>query len=371
MSSHSPGPEPTTRTPSAPLAARPNGMPSIIAARPGAGARTWNLASGVQSVRVSTALDRRALISQPSLIVIGSGGVIGLRAIGTFSDTHPTSVRIDVRMLLHNAGLDQAPAWEADGNDGAGLGQPRLKLSQAYRPIQRRGQPAGGDPADDLACFDDLDGLVRNDCGIERLEADQPEAASVGVLPGKLGFPGEVLLVQPDGPVESRAERPGQAVGVLANDEVAFLEPQYPLCLDPERSNAQVGALLKQGFPDVQAVARWDVEFVAELAREADPPEHAVVHAGDLADPHVHVAEGVIGQVDALGDPLHQLPGLRTGHIDAGVGGGDRGDVHLPVGMAGLQPVLHPLPHHRGADDVVLIRYWSVPSRPVTPSSST
>src|SRR5262250_2784631 len=81
-SSHSPGPEPTTRVPSGSRAARPNGTPSEAATSPFTGARSCTLASGVQSVRVSAPLTRRPLTSHPALTTTGGAGAMGLRATG-------------------------------------------------------------------------------------------------------------------------------------------------------------------------------------------------------------------------------------------------------------------------------------------------
>src|SRR6266480_3098379 len=83
-SSHSPGPEPTTRVPSGSRAARPNGTPSEAATSPCTGARSCTLVSGVQSVRVRApapvAVARRPLTSHPALTTTGGAGAMGLRA---------------------------------------------------------------------------------------------------------------------------------------------------------------------------------------------------------------------------------------------------------------------------------------------------
>src|SRR5215469_13241292 len=296
-SSHSPGPEPTTSVPAVSLpaqparAARPNRAPSAAAAWPPTGARSWTLVSGVQSVSVSSASARRPLTSHPSAVTTGGAGAIGLRAIAVFSDTHPPSgdigpssdthpppVRVDVRMLRLDLRLDAAAARQPHGDHGARLGQPRLDLRQADRAAQRRRHPAGGDPPGDHGPVHDQAGLLRHYRSVDRLQPDQPGPA--GALPGELGLADEVVLVQLDRPVQPGAEAPGQAVGVLADDEVALLQPQDPLGLDAERGRAQVPAVLQQRLPDVQPVAGRDVQLVAHLAGEADPPQHAVGDPG-------------------------------------------------------------------------------------------
>src|SRR5437870_171589 len=149
-SSHSPGPEPTTRVPSGSRAARPNGTPSEAATSPSTGARNCILVSGVQSVRVSAPVARRPLTSHPALTTTGGAGAMGLRATGVLArggtplsrgtppdsdgpeppdaapaiagtaltreagppglstlDTHPPPVRIDVCVLRGDPRLDQ------------------------------------------------------------------------------------------------------------------------------------------------------------------------------------------------------------------------------------------------------------------------
>src|SRR5215470_3480122 len=136
-SSHSPGPEPTTRVPSGSRAARPNGTPSQAATSPSTGARSWTLVSGVQSVRVRApaAPARRPLTSHPALTTTGGAGAMGLRATG--SDTHPPPVRVDVRVVRGDPRLDQAAAGQPHRHHGSRVGEARLDLGQADGPAQR------------------------------------------------------------------------------------------------------------------------------------------------------------------------------------------------------------------------------------------
>src|SRR6266567_3733892 len=128
ISSHSPGPEPTTRTPSSFLADRPKRMRSSAATRPPAGALACTLASGAQSVRVSAPDACRSLTSQPYQTVTGGAGAIGLRASGidATSDTHPPPVRVDMRVMLHDPRLDKPPAGQPHRHLGAWYGQAGL-----------------------------------------------------------------------------------------------------------------------------------------------------------------------------------------------------------------------------------------------------
>src|SRR5215469_3469863 len=133
-SSHSPGPEPTTRVPSGSRAVLPNGTPSEAATSPPTGARSCTLVSGVQSVRVRApaALARRPLTSHPALTVTGGAGAMGLRARG--ADTHPPPVRVDVRVVRGDPRFDQAAAGQPNRDHGSRVGQSRLDLGQADGP---------------------------------------------------------------------------------------------------------------------------------------------------------------------------------------------------------------------------------------------
>src|SRR5690242_17264489 len=318
--SHSPGPEPTTsQSPAGPSRpARPNGTPSALAAPPFRGAFNWTLASGVQSVIVSGAALRHPLTSQPACTRTGGTGAIGLRATGApsaagtpafpCSDTHPAPFGIHVGEVLGHPGGDQPAAGQPDGDPGTRRGQGRLDLREADRAAKRGRHAAGGHPARDARPVEDLARLGRDHGPVLRLQADKTRPAAAFsaaclVLPGELGLAEEVFLVELDGPVQAGAEAAGQPVGILPDDEVALLQPQDALRLHPERRDPQVAAAVQQRLPDVQPVSGRDVQLVAELAGEPDPPQHAPVHPGHPAGPYLHVAERLVGQVHVFSDP--------------------------------------------------------------------
>src|SRR5215475_1110339 len=194
-SSHSPGPEPTTRVPSGSRAARPNGTPSQAATSPPTGARSCTLVSGVQSVRVSAPLARRPLTSHPALTATGGAGAMGLRATAVLArgddppeppglDTHPPPVRVDVRVVGGDPRLDQAPAGQPHRHHGSRVGEARLDLGQADGPAQRRRHPAGGDPPGDLGAVNDQAGFLRHHRRVDRLQPDQLDGDAARQLPG-------------------------------------------------------------------------------------------------------------------------------------------------------------------------------------------
>ena len=90
----------------------------------------------------------------------------------------------------------------------------------------------------------------------------------------------------------------------------------------------------------MQTVAGGNVHLEGQLPREADPPHYAVGDAGDRPGAHLHVPERLGIEVHALHNPAHQRARPGAGHVDTGESAGDRGDVHLPLGMFRLQPVL-------------------------------
>src|SRR6516225_10084982 len=235
--SHSPGPEPTTSEPASRLA-RPNGTPSALAIAPFHGARTWTLASGVQSVIVRAASLRQPLTCQPASTTTGAAGAIGLRASTGSSDTHPAPLGIDMGEVLADPGGDQPAAGKPHRDLCAWLGQARLDLGQADRTAEGGRHPAGGDPAHDAVALDDLACLRRYHRAVIGLQPDQSQPAAVRVLPGQLRLADEVRLVELDRPVQAGAEAAGQAVGVLADDKVALFQPEDALRLHPERNDA-------------------------------------------------------------------------------------------------------------------------------------
>ncbi len=88
----------------------------------------------------------------------------------------------------------------------------------------------------------------------------------------------------------------GHAVGVLADDHVAFFQAQQALGLDAERANAQPRAGLHQGIPQALGVARRHVHFVAQFTHKAHPQD-ARGNAGHCALTYAEVREGLGRQV--------------------------------------------------------------------------
>src|SRR5262249_13553126 len=118
-SSHSPGPEPITSTPSDRREARPKGTPNAPAVGESGSARPSTFASGRRSASRSDAVDRRPDTSQPATTSVGAAGAIGLLATGAtatpppagesdgsaeWSATQPHPLRVDLGEMLHHRG---------------------------------------------------------------------------------------------------------------------------------------------------------------------------------------------------------------------------------------------------------------------------
>ena len=73
-----------------------------------------------------------------------------------------------------------------------------------------------------------------------------------------------------------------QTIGVLADDEVALLEPHHPLRLDAEGRDAEVRPGGEQRVPQSLAGHRRHVHLVAQFADETDA-QHAGRNTGDVA----------------------------------------------------------------------------------------
>src|SRR5215211_6422816 len=349
-SSHSPGPEPTTSIPCASRAALPKGTRRARASSPSWDASTRVLARGVQSVIFSSAALRRALISQPCLIVVGGTGVMGLRAMGAVSTTLARPFGVVVRMVRRDGGRDDLSVGQLHGDLRPRRGEVRGDEAQADRTPQRGRHAARRYPPQDLVLtLYDLARLWGDERAVVRLQADELKAAVALALPRQLGLACEVVLVQLDHPAEAHIVGSCEPVGVLAYDKVSFLQAQDTLGLYAEGPYAQVRAALHERLPHVRPVSGGHVDLVAELTSEADTPHKATFDAGDTPLANLHVGEGVRREVYALGQAQEQLAGVRPGDVDARVRRGHWIDVDPPPGVGGLQPVVDPLPHAAGA----------------------
>src|SRR5215217_3172360 len=348
--SHSPGPEPTTSVLWVSRAAHPKGTPRARASSPSVDASTRTLARGVQSVIFSSAVLRRALTSQPCSTVVGGTGAIGLRATGALSTTLALPFGVVVCVVRGDGGRYALSVGQLHDDLRPRRGKVRGDEAQADRTPQRGRHAARGYPAHDLTFpRHDLARLRGDQRAVVRLQADEPKAAVVLALPRQLGLAREVAFVQPDHPTEAHIVGSCEPVGVLAYDEVALLQAQDALRFYPEGSYAEVRAALHERLPYVQSVGGGHVDLVAELAGEADAPHKAAFDARDapLADPHI--GEGLRREVHVLGQAQEQLTGLRPGDVDARIRRAHGGDVDLPPGVGGLQPLVDPLPHAGGA----------------------
>ena len=107
----------------------------------------------------------------------------------------------------------------------------------------------------------------------------------------------EERLPAGDRPFHPGLVREGEAVRVLADDDVALLQPQDALRLDAERADAERLAGFGQQVPKRCAVGSRAVDLVAELAHEADA-QHPDRDAGERAQAAGEVGEGGGGEVD-------------------------------------------------------------------------
>src|ERR671912_672698 len=300
--SHSPGPEPTTSVSYASRAARPNGTRRARASSPSVDASTRTLARGVQSMIFRSAALRRALTSQPCLMVVGAACAIGLRAMGAVLSTLARPFGVVVRVVRCDGGRYALSVGQSHCDLRPRRGQMLGDEAQADRTPQSGRHAARRYPANDLVLIlHDLARFRGDQRAVVRLQADEPKAAVALALPRQLGLAREVALVQPDHTAEAYIVGSREPVGVLAHDEVSLLQAQDALRLYAEGPNAEVGAALHERLPDVQPVGGRHVDLVAELAGEADAPHETVVHAVDTSGADPHIRECVWREVNALG----------------------------------------------------------------------
>src|SRR5215207_2148533 len=343
--SHSPGPEPTTSVPCGSRAARPKGTPRARATSPSGDANTRILARGVQSMIFRSAALRRALTSQPCLMVVGAACAIGLRAMGAVLFTLARPFWVVVRVVRRNGSRYTLSAWQLYHDLRPWRGEILGDEAQADRTPQSGRHAARRYPAHDLVFpLHDLARFRGDQRAVVRLQADEPRAAFDLALPHQFGLACEVVFVQPDHPAEAYIVGSREPVGVLAHDEVSLLQAQDALRFYTERSYAEIRAALHERLPDVQPVSGRHVDLVAELAGEADAPHETVVHASDTSGADPHIGEGVRREVNALGQAQEQLAGFGSCDVDARVRCGYGGDVNLPTWVDSLQPEVDPLP---------------------------
>src|SRR5215203_3608027 len=250
--SHSPGPEPTTSVSYASRAARPNGTRRARASSPSVDASTRTLARGVQSVIFSSAALRRALTSQPCLMVVGAACAIGLRAMGAASTTLACPLWVVVRVVRRDGGRNALSARQLHHDLRPRRGEVLGNETQADRTPQSGRHAARRYPANDLVLIlHDLARFRGDQRAVVRLQADEPKAAVALALPRQLGLAREVVLVQPDHPAEAHIVWSCESVGVLAHDEVSLLQAQDALRLYAEGPNAEVSAALHERLPHV------------------------------------------------------------------------------------------------------------------------
>ena len=197
--------------------------------------------------------------------------------------------------------------------------------------------------------IDDLRAFLEHHARIAGQEAH--ELLAVGRVHGGAGegaFADEVGLRLADRPGEADIVRRDRAVGVLADDDEAFLGAQHMHGLgavgrEPERL---------AGFADRverrRALVARDIDLEAEFAGETDAEQHHR-HAAQRAVHHRHVRQRGRRDVEAIDERRQQLARARTLHCDHRPLLGGRGQPDIEIGPLGLPVVLHHREHARGA----------------------
>ena len=163
----------------------------------------------------------------------------------------------------------------------------------------------------------------------------------------------EIVLVELDDPGHVRLERIRLGVGVLADENVHFLQAKDTLRLESEWANSEVLAPLEDRVPDVLAVRAREVKLIAQLAHEADPEDERR-HARDACLARVEVAERLIRDVHVR-KPLHEVASPRSGDVQRCQSSGYVHDlgVHAPDRVPPLEPLEHRACSGRGRGHVV------------------
>ena len=140
---------------------------------------------------------------------------------------------------------------------------------------------------------------------------------------GKAALADEEGLIHPDRPRRIDLQAIGDAIGILADDEMALLETQHALGLDAKGFDAPCRSRRKQYAPQVQRMFGGHMYLVAQLANKADAHQPAR-HAGDAPVAQPEIRERSITKID-ISEPLEhrarQWPGevercMVSGEID-------------------------------------------------------
>ena len=182
-----------------------------------------------------------------------------------------------------------------------------MHVGEADHLVQRGRAHSGGDAADDLLALQHQVAFLGAGVAVvgER-EADQFAGQRLLGLDLRRAAADEERLGLGDRPGHVGLPDAGEAVGVLADDDVAFFEAQHALGFDAEGADAFGPAGRHQRVPQGFALACRHVDLIAELADEADPHD-ARRDAGDRALAARPCKGSLRREVDALADALQHL----------------------------------------------------------------
>src|SRR6185436_13387296 len=146
-----------------------------------------------------------------------------------------------VERSLDNRPRDERTVVEANLELRAGLGTVRRDEGEADDLVQRRAASDGGDAADDFLVLDNQLAFLRYlGCFglLRQREAGEDPLERAGADDAQASLADEERLVVFDGPGHVGFIGIGEAVGVLADDDMGFFQPQDALGLHAEGADA-------------------------------------------------------------------------------------------------------------------------------------
>ena len=146
-------------------------------------------------------------------------------------------------------------------------------------------------------------------------------------------------------PQIDRRDRP---VGVLADDDVAFLRAQHMHRFGAVRRDPMWAPRVHQDLPHMPRPVSRYVDFIGELAGKTYPRDPRV-DASDCSFAHAHERKRRGGEIDIGADLLQHCAALRSRDSDRRPMVGDRSQIHVHMRPLGLQPSFHPGEHARCA----------------------
>ena len=157
-------------------------------------------------------------------------------------------------------------------------------------------------------------------------------------------FSDEIGFLPGHGPVHADLHRMGHGVGILAHDDMSFLQPQYALSLHAKGLQPGRASCFQDVLPGGLRSMERQVDFEAKFAHEADP-DHPGIGARKFKLPRGQKGHGLAIQFLTKAGLAQNVSRSRARHVKGGPCRPrvDDIDPQSPLGLPPEQVPIHPL----------------------------